>query len=501
METRGMARLMDVMNDHQTDEDAQERLKVHHRQTLWVYWTLVVLGLWLLVAPFSLGYLTESNWVRPSGGRGVWWSDSTHDALRAHLMTGSDLMSGTLLIIFGTRTLRPNRPVSLWICCVVGMWLVMAPVFFWAPTATAFHNGSIVGILTIALSILIPGMPNMMNFMQHGPGRPPGWSYNPSTWAQRWILIATGLAGFLVSRHLAMFQLGYIDQIWEPFFEEGSVQVLNSEMSHSWPISDAGLGTISYTFEFLMGYMGSPKRWRTMPWMVAFFGVLVVPLGLTHILLVLSQPVVVGSWCTLCLLAAGIMLPMIPLEVDEVVAMAQHLMQAKRRGDRDGSLWEVFWKGGKADGCEEDERSLALVDMSERPLAVFKSMVWGVSVPWTLACASLIGVWLTLQPAFLGSPRDATGPGLLHFGATDIFHLVGALVVVTSVISMGEVLRAGRFLNVPLALLVAIAPWCFPSSTILGSGLGTCSGIAILLLSFPRGVVKERYGKWQRWIF
>src|SRR5690606_15609273 len=113
METRGMARLMDVMNDHQTDEDAQERLKVHHRQTLWVYWTLVVLGLWLLAAPFSLGYLTESNWVRPSGGRGVWWSDSTHDALRAHLMTGSDLMSGTLLIIFGTRTLRPNRPVSL----------------------------------------------------------------------------------------------------------------------------------------------------------------------------------------------------------------------------------------------------------------------------------------------------------------------------------------------------------------------------------------------------
>ena len=44
-----------------------------------------------------------------------------------------------------------------------------------------------------------------------------------------------------------------------------------------------------------------------MPWMVTFFGILVVPLGLTHIVLVISQPVVVGAWCTFCLLAALIM--------------------------------------------------------------------------------------------------------------------------------------------------------------------------------------------------
>jgi hypothetical protein len=45
--------------------------------------------------------------------------------------------------------------------------------------------------------------------------------------------------------------------------------------------------------------MGSPARWYTMPWMVMFFGILVIPLGLVHILLVISQPVVVGEWCTL----------------------------------------------------------------------------------------------------------------------------------------------------------------------------------------------------------
>lgn len=71
--------------------------------------------------------------------------------------------------------------------------------------------------------------------------------------------------------------------------------------------------------------MGSPTHWRTMPWMVTFFGILVIPLGLVHILLVISQPVIVGEWCTLCLLAAAIMLPMIPLK--------------RMRSSRWGSSW------------------------------------------------------------------------------------------------------------------------------------------------------------------
>ena len=74
-----------------------------------------------------------------------------------------------------------------------------------------------------------------------------------------------------------------------------------------------------------MGFMGAASRWRTMPWMVALFGILVVPLGLTHIALVMSQPAVVHHWSTLALLAAALMLPMITLTVDEVVAMGQHV--------------------------------------------------------------------------------------------------------------------------------------------------------------------------------
>ena len=54
------------------------------------------------------------------------------------------------------------------------------------------------------------------------------------------------------------------------------------------------------------------------------------------------------------LVTAIIMLPMIPIELDEVVAMIQHMVQAKRRGD---SLWDVFWKGGEPFEHNSDERS------------------------------------------------------------------------------------------------------------------------------------------------
>ena len=153
-----------------------------------------------------------------------------------------------------------------------------------------------------------------------------------------------------------------------------------------------------------MGWMGSPSRWRTMPWMVALFGILVIPLGLVHIFLVISQPVIVGYWCTPCLLAAAIMLPMIPLEFDEVVAMGQHMVQAKRRGD---NFWQVFWKGGEPFEQNQDERSPKLMDLPQKPGAVYRASVWGMSIPWTLAVSTLLGLWLMFAPCgFRSKYRD-----------------------------------------------------------------------------------------------
>jgi hypothetical protein len=459
-----------------------------------VPWTLILLGFWQLLAPLTLGYRDEDLWAVPSGGRGVWFSDQTYDVLRASLMTWSDVATGVLLVVLGWRALKPDRPIAWWGACFVGIWLVFAPIVLWAPTASGFVNDSLVGLLVIALTILIPGMPNMPAFMVMGPPTPPGWSYNPSSWPQRAILVAFALVGLMVSRYLAAFQLGYIDQVWDPFFGASSTEmVLNSSVSHNAPISDAGLGGIAYTFEFLMAFMGGVARWRTMPWMVAMFGILVIPLGLTHIALVMSMPVVVHAWCTLCILAGVVMLPMVALTVDEVVAMSQHVRQSGARGDRDGSWWKIFWLGGKADGCTADDRTPEMLDLPDRPGALTKSSLWGTSAPLALLGVTVLGVWLYAAPGVLGI--DITS------GAADVAHLGGAFVVVVAVVATAEVLRPLRLLGVPAGVAIAALVWL--TGTDLGYAVAiTLTGLAVAALSLPRGSIREHYGAWDgvaRW--
>src|SRR3546814_21148072 len=118
---------------------------------------------------------------------------------------------------------------------------------------------------------------------------------------------------------MAAYQFGHIDYIWEPFFSgeagrNGTEHIITSDVSRAWPIADSGLGATSYLIEALMGAMGSAKRWRTMPWMVTFFFILVVPLGGVSIFFIMIQPVVIGTYCTLCLIAAAAMLVLIPLD-------------------------------------------------------------------------------------------------------------------------------------------------------------------------------------------
>ena len=486
MGKRGVTRSMHEMpmqgqSMEMSHGDKLEMLKMHHQQTLWIYWTLVLLGFWMVLSPLTFDY--EKAVIEPSGGRQVWLSLQA----RIQAMIWSDIVSGLALIFFGWRSLTVNRPISLWICCFIGIWLNTAPLLFWSPSAAAYLNGTVVGVLVIALTILIPGMPNMILYMKMGGDQPPGWSYNPSSWAQRWILIVLGFAGWVVSRYLAAHQLGYIDHAWDPFFGEGTYRVLNSRMSHSLPVSDAGLGSLAYTIEFLMGYMGATSRWRTMPWMVTIFGFLVIPLGLVHIFLVISQPLMVGEWCTLCILAAAIMLPMIPLEADEVIAMGQHMLQSKRQGE---SLWSVFWKGGSAEGSTEDKRSPDLVRLPENPGAVLKASIWGMTFPWTLALAAALGVWIMFSPAVFGVVKPAS----------DLNHLIGALIVVVSVIAMGEPLRLVRYLNALLGLAVAVAVWFVGTAPPAFQINSVVVGIIIALLGLPRGPIAESFGSWDKYV-
>jgi hypothetical protein len=230
--------------------------------------------------------------------------------------------------------------------------------------------------------------------------------------------------------------------------------------------------------------MGGRTRWRTMPWMVTFFFILVVPLGLTHIVLVISQPVVVGAWCTLCLAAAALMLVMIPLTVDEVIAMGQFLRERVRAGK---PFWWTFWVGDTMEGGGRDERT----QRYGAPLkALLPAARWGVTLPWTLAASTAVGLWLMLAPAVLRSTAYAA--------AND--NLVGALIVTVAVISTAEVIRAFRLLNVLFGVWLLIAPWALVGASTPGYWSDMISGVAIVILTLPRGTVRERYGGWDSYV-
>ncbi len=120
--------------------------------------------------------------------------------------------------------------------------------------------------------------------------------------------------GFYISRYMAAYQLGHTDAVWDPFFtgtvegKNGTEDIITSRVSEAWPVPDAGLGATTYMLEILTGLVGSQRRWRTMPWLVALFGFLIVPLGIISITFIIIQPIIIGTWCTLCLIAAAAML-------------------------------------------------------------------------------------------------------------------------------------------------------------------------------------------------
>lgn len=171
-------------------------------------------------------------------------------------------------------------------------------------------------------------------------GVPPGWDYNPAKWSQRIPIIVLAIIGFFIAGYLALYQFDLISTVWEPFFGDGSITILNSPVSHVLPIPDAALGAFGYLVDAVAGAIGGTRRWKTMPWIVVFFGVAIGPLGLISVMLVVFQPVLFDAWCTLCLVTAVISVVMIPPSMDEVLASLQYLKRIKSSGK---SVWRGFW--------------------------------------------------------------------------------------------------------------------------------------------------------------
>ena len=168
---------------------------------------------------------------------------------------------------------------------------------------------------------------------------PPDWDYNPSAWRERIPLVGAAVAGTAIAGYLALHQYGAVDA-WEPFFGDGSRKILDSRLSRLLPVSDAALGAVGFLLDAVGGAAGGTARWRKAPWLVLAFGVLVGPLGGVSVALVMAQPLVVGAWCTLCLVTAVISVVMIGPAMDEVLATLQHVKRERATGR---PLLRILW--------------------------------------------------------------------------------------------------------------------------------------------------------------
>jgi uncharacterized membrane protein len=415
-------------------------------------------------------------------------------ALQSAALGASDIAAGAALVVFAALSLSWRLPWARWACAAIGVWVMFAPLAFRAPTAAGYLNDTLVGMLVIGFAVLTPPEPGVSPVAATtGPDSPPGWSYNPSGWTQRVPIILLAFVGLQISRYLAAYQLGHVDGLWEPFFlggpdpKNGTEEIVTSSVSEAWPVPDAGLGALTYALEIVTGMIGSRRRWRTMPWLVLLFGLMIVPLGAVSIFFIVIQPIWIGTWCTLCLIAAAAMLVQIPYSLDELVATGQFLARRRRAGQ---PLLRVLLAGD----TDEDARSApedAARPFERAPLAVVRDMwVGGVTLPWNLALAIAVGVWLMFTRLTL----DAEG-AMAH-----AHHLFGALAVTVAVAACAEVARTLRFALVPIGLALAGATLAWASGTLQWT-VSLAAAAALVLLGLPRGRVSCRYGSWTRRIF
>jgi Vitamin K epoxide reductase family len=444
-----------------TGKDAQQFLKeilLHNYKMLWTFVANGILAIWLITQPFLLNYKSAA-------------------------LMKSDIISGAIVILVEILAFVPRLALIRWGTAIVAFWLLMAPLIFWSPTPTTYLVDTLMACLFIAFAVLIPGLPGHAGVHLSGPDKPPSWSYNPSSWIRRWLGIALAVLGFILSRYLAAHQLGYISHLWDPFFGDGSDKVTGSALSKSFPISDAGFGAVAYILEVLIGFMGSRARWRTAPFIVVSFVLLVLPLGATSILLVIMQPVVVGAWCGFCLINAAALLISVPLAVHESIAVGQFLILAYKKKKK---FWQFFWLGGNVLGYDGKDPDRTHWSIKQRWAASYQ----GISVPWFIIVQAIVGVWLMVRPDILP----------FNIASANCDHWMGAIILTVAAVTTAEVTRTARFVNIIAGVVVLILTLIFSSGSTAILISGITSAVLLIIVSIPRGVIVERYGSWDRFI-
>jgi nucleoside-diphosphate-sugar epimerase len=445
----------------------EAQVKVEHQTNRWAHFVNIGLGTWLVTQPALI------NVGEP-------------------LLRWSELILGAALVVCATLALSWRTQWARWACAGIGALVMAAPFLFSTGNAAAYLSDTLVGALIFGFAVCTkpdPG-PSALATLT-GPDIPPGWSYNPSTWTQRLPIIVLALVGLYVSRYLAAYQLGHVPEVWEPFFagssadpRNGTEEIITSSVSKAWPVSDAAVGGYTYLLEILTGIVGSRTRWRTMPWLVLLFGLMIAPLGITSIFFIVIQPIVIGTWSTLALIAAAAILVQIPYSLDELLATLQFM----RRRVKAGQNWlHVFFVGGTDEMPDHRETAPLKDEFDRSPSTVFKDMISGVSLPWNLALSAIIGLSLLFTRVSLG----ATG------GLADADHLIGSLVLTVVSIAAAEVARPVRYVNALLGATLVVTPFVYDAD-LVATAARIVLGAALIALSVRRGPIRNRYGNWSR---
>jgi hypothetical protein len=145
-------------------------------------------------------------------------------------------------------------------------------------------------------------------------------THDPSRPSRRLPVAALALLGCAISVYLALYQVRVVHHVWDPLFGSGSGRVLTSALSRALPVPDAALGAVAYAVEGCLELTGPRDRWRTRPQLVLLVGAIAGALALASVGLVAAQPLLTGTFCTLCLTSAAVSLAVAALAAEEVTA-------------------------------------------------------------------------------------------------------------------------------------------------------------------------------------
>ena len=168
-----------------------------------------------------------------------------------------------------------------------------------------------------------------METSTHTSAAPRGGVPDTTHRAERAALVLGAALGFAIATYLALVQVGVVSHPWDPVFgPASSLRVLHSSISRALPIPDAALGAAAYAAEGILAAWGEGKRWRTRPWLTLCSGLVAWGLGAAGVLLVLLQTFVIGAWCALCLVSAGLSISMALVASQELLTAASVLRRA-----------------------------------------------------------------------------------------------------------------------------------------------------------------------------